>query len=159
MRRIRSAARWNCTSSYAEPIDIGQADTASRPSKANAHPAPDLGDAEAVPAEQLPPYFYPHLQSLAGRVFLHYATGDCTAPGGATLSTTRFRCFLRDCSILSSSESAEALQRQPSNPNNLDRRPAPGLVVGSRPAAVRAPGRLVTDYHDLFGVMKNREPS
>ncbi|CAK9081155.1 Uncharacterized protein SCF082_LOCUS38658 [Durusdinium trenchii] len=121
----------------AEPIDIGQADTASRPSKANAHPAPDLGDAEAVPAEQLPPYFYPHLQSLAGRVFLHYATGDCTAPGGATLSTTRFRCFLRDCSILSSSESAEALQRQPSNPNNLDRRPAPGLVVGSRPAAAR----------------------
>eukprot|EP00434_Breviolum_minutum_P028170 symbB.v1.2.024923.t1/scaffold2393.1/size80293/2 len=75
--------------------------------------------------------FAPHLAVLAGRVFLHYASGDCTS--GTGLSSTRFRCFLRDCSILScSSEAGEALaQRGPSSSSDagIDRKSPAGLVV------------------------------
>jgi len=73
--------------------------------------------------------FAPHLAVLAGRVFLHYASGDCTS--GTGLSSTRFRCFLRDCSILScSSEAGESLQRGPSSSDaSIDRKCPAGLVV------------------------------
>ena len=75
--------------------------------------------------------FAPHLAVLAGRVFLHYASGDCTS--GTGLSSTRFRCFLRDCSILScGSEAGEALaQRGPSSSSDagIDRKSPAGLVV------------------------------
>lgn len=87
------------------------------------------GRSEDPRSEGLQPIrFAPHLAALVGRVFLHYASGDCTAGMGG-LSSTRFRCFLRDCSILSS-DPGETLQRWPSSSDvAMDRRSPAGLVV------------------------------
>lgn len=92
--------------------------------------------------------FAPHLAALVGRVFLHYASGDCTAPGLSGLSSTRFRCFLRDCSILSS-DPGETLQRGPSSSDvAIDRRSPAGLVVS--PSRSQGPRKMSRQLSGSF---------
>lgn len=95
--------------------------------------------------------FAPHLAALVGRVFLHYASGDCTAPGMGGLSSTRFRCFLRDCSILSS-DPGETLQRGPSSSDvAIDRRSPAGLVVSpSRSQGPQGPRKMSRQLSGSF---------
>ncbi|CAE7600717.1 unnamed protein product [Symbiodinium sp. CCMP2592] len=122
----------------AEPCDRGIVEPEAEPTLAvplTRQCEPDEWPQWAHPKEAAvgPPEFLPHLRRLAGRVFLHYAGGDCTAPGGVGLSGTRFRSFLRDCSILSSGDGVPDTAKTPSStpvePQRLDRRTPPGLFM------------------------------
>ncbi|CAE7032416.1 unnamed protein product, partial [Symbiodinium microadriaticum] len=128
-----------CLGAGAEPCDKGIVEPEAEPTLAvpmltrQCEPDEWAQWAHQREAAAGPPEFLPHLRRLAGRVFLHYAGGDCTAPGGVGLSGTRFRSFLRDCSILSSGDGVPDTARTPSSTpvesQRLDRRTPPGLFM------------------------------